>query len=334
MEDRTALIDELEYRHQIQKQKNIIHKLVFFIAFSMFITGLFFILIPEFFVAYFQNERYNDRFESHVNFAISIKAWGGFLTVFSTVFFSYLYMVGFNLIKIREQAKNSKDSSFNNINNETIEIVGLLKSIDSSLEKGKLESALSEHERKEVIESISTTVEAHLNESLLGKIEQKYGSTIHSNKLSELSMRSLNKTVSRLSEYVSDLKNKAVVNLTYGIGSTVFAIAVLIYVLIQGISIFFLNLYRSTINNILYLSNEITNHEAKRDSLSIALSSGNLDSASSMLISLSQTERNFTLKKGETSIYDKGSPHLQAPLSDSLITELLNKINSKQAGSA
>jgi len=327
----------------------------------MFITGLFFILIPEFFVAYFQNERYNDRFESHVNFAISIKAWGGFLTVFSTVFFSYLYMVGFNLIKIREQAKNSKDSSFNNINNETIEIVGLLKSIDSSLEKGKLESALSEHERKEVIESISTTVEAHLNESLLGKIEQKYGSTIHSNKLSELSMRSLNKTVSRLSEYVSDLKNKAVVNLTYGIGSTVFAIAVLIYVLfnavapegatttqevfyytsrlflvllIQGISIFFLNLYRSTINNILYLSNEITNHEAKRDSLSIALSSGNLDSASSMLISLSQTERNFTLKKGETSIYDKGSPHLQAPLSDSLITELLNKINSKQAGSA
>ncbi|GAB5478659.1 MAG: hypothetical protein Marn2KO_21260 [Marinobacter nauticus] len=53
-----------------------------------------------------------------------------------------------------------------------------------------------------------------------------------------------------------------------------------------------------------------------------------------MLMALSNTERNFTLKKGETSIYDKGSAAMQAPISETLVSDLLNKLNSGKGGSA
>ncbi len=142
--------------------------------------------------------------------------------------------------------------------------------------------------------------------------------------------------------------------MAYGIGATILAITVLIYVLfnaaapdgasqiqsifyytsrlflvllVQGISIFFLNLYKTTLNNVLYISNEITNHESKRDSLAIALNGGSTETADSMLTSLANTERNFILKKGETSIFDKGTP-TELPISNTMFSELMNKVSS------
>ncbi|MCK8121351.1 hypothetical protein [Pseudoalteromonas sp. 2CM32C] len=356
MEDRAKVIKELEHRQDMQRSRSTSHKLIFIFGIVLLVIGQLFLSISEFFVEFVNSSQFKVGYERHEDLNRNIKIWGGFFVVLSTVFFAFLYMVGFNPRKMREQSKLYESNSSNpEINRDNIEIVALLKSIDSSLEKGKLESTLSESERKEIVSSISATVESHLNESLLSKIEQKYGKTIHSSVLSDLSISSLNKTVSRLSSYANDLKSKAAVNLSYGIGATVVAIGTLIYVLfnaaapenastiqetfyytsrlflvllVQGISIFFLNLYKSTTNNILYLSNEITNHESKRDALAISLSSGNFESASSMLVSLSNTERNFTLKKGETSIYDKGSAPIQNTVSESLITDLL-KQNSK-----
>jgi hypothetical protein len=362
MDDRAALINELEHRQEFERNRIAIRKFLFIAGFIASLVGISLLIIPEFYVEFLNSRSYdiNDRY--HVKNAVNVKIFGGLISVIASVIFSYLYMVGFSPKQIRKTAQSQVvDTESNAFNNEAIAIVSLLKSINESLEKGKLESALSESERKEVIATISNTVESHLNESLLSKIEDKYGTTVHASKLSELALSSLDKTVHRLSQYANDLKDKAAVNLSYGIGATVIAIGTLIYVLfnasapenattiqeafyyssrlflvilVQGISIFFLNLYRTTINNVLYLNNEITNHEAKRDSLSIALSSGNFESASSMLMALSNTERNFTLKKGETSIYDKGSTNMQTPISETLVSELLNKLNSGKGGSA
>lgn len=362
MENRTALINELEYRQKAERSRMATRKFIFIFGLAISLVGLSFLILPEFYVEFINGRSYDIQDRYHVKDAVNVKIFGGALSVLSSVLFAYLYMVGFSPNQIRKTAQsNVIETESDGFKSETVAIVALLKSIDESLEKGKLESALSESERKEVIETISNTVESHLNESLLNKIEDKYGTTVHASKLSELALSSLDKTVNRLSKYADDLKDKAAVNLSYGIGATVIAICTLIYVLfnasapenattiqeafyyssrlflvilVQGISIFFLNLYRTTVNNVLYLNNEITNHEAKRDSLSIALSSGNFDSASSMLVALSNTERNFTLKKGETSIYDKGSVAMQAPISEELVSDLLNKLNSGKSGSA
>jgi hypothetical protein len=362
MEERTALINELEYRQQSELSRTAARKIIFIFGLIMIIVGLSFLIVPEFYVEFLNNRSYDVSDRYHVKDAVNVKVFGGALSVLASVLFAYLYMVGFSPKQIRKTAQyNTLEISSDGFKNEAVNIVALLKSIDESLEKGKLESALSESERKEVIDAISSAVESNLNESLLNKIEDKYGATIHASKLSELALSSLDKTVKRLSKYADDLKDKAAINLSYGIGATVIAIGTLIYVLfnasapenattiqevfyyssrlvlvvlVQGISIFFLNLYRTTINNVLYLNNEITNHEAKRDSLSIALSSGNFESASFMLIALSNTERNFTLKKGETSIYDKGSATMQAPISEALVNDLLNKLNPGKSGSS
>ncbi|GAB5478658.1 MAG: hypothetical protein Marn2KO_21250 [Marinobacter nauticus] len=300
MEERTALINELEHRQQSELSRMVKRKFIFIFGLIMILVGLSFLIVPEFYVEFLNGRSYdmNDRY--HVKDAVSVKVFGGALSVLASVLFAYLYMVGFSPKQIREKAQsNIVETNSDIFRNEAENIVALLKSIDEALEKGKLESVLSESERKEVIDTISSTVESHLNKSLLNKIEEKYGTTIHSSKLSELALSSLDKTVKRLTKYADDLKDKAAVNLSYGIGATVIAIGTLIYVLfnasapdnattiqevfyyssrlflvilVQGISIFFLNLYRKTINNVLYLNNEITNHEAKRDSLSIALS--------------------------------------------------------------
>ncbi|KZN67700.1 hypothetical protein [Pseudoalteromonas luteoviolacea] len=356
MENRTALINELEYRQRAESSRLALRKLLFLLGLVIFILASSLFSSPEFFFEFYRGRPFYDKSEIDAMTIVNFKIFGGGLAVLSTVIFAYLYMVGFNPIRMHRKANlETTENNADSFKNESIAIVALLKSIDASLEKGKIESTLSKAERKEIINSISNTVESHLNESLLNKIEEKYGTTVHSSKLSELALSSLDKTVKRLSEYANDLQNKASVNLGYGISATVIAICILIFVLfnatapessttiqevfyyssrlflvllVQGISIFFLNLYKSTINNVLYLSNEITNHEAKRDSISIALSSGNFDAASSMLLSLSNTERNFTLKKGETSIYDKGGAAIQAPISETLISDLLNKFNA------
>jgi hypothetical protein len=192
----------------------------------------------------------------------------------------------------------------------------------------------------------------------LSRIEEKYGLAIQNQKLSETAKKSLDSTVSRLKSYADKLQEKASVNLAWGIASTLTAILILAFVLInaspspeaaqivmvfyytsrvllvllvQGISIFFLNLYKATLNNIMYVNNEITNYEARRDALVLSLNSGNVGSVQSILLSLALTERNFALKKGETSIFstmESSQSEVQDPTS--VIKEMLSKALNKK----
>jgi len=280
-----------------------------------------------------------------------IKLLGGFIFLFSTGFIAYLFMIGFNPIKIHDKLSSGNQQDFDL--SEKKEILKLLISMNSTIEKGKLESILSDKEREQIISSISETVEKQLNDSLLERIESKYGTVIYKDKLSNKAEVLLNSTIERLYKYNEDLKRKASVNLIYGILSTIGAIMILIFVLVkvdvpefksqidtvffytsrlflvllvQGISIFFLNLYKSTLNNILYINNEITNHESKRDALILSLSGGNDDNISKILATLSSTERNFVLKKGETSIFDNGGQQLETPIPASVVSDLLKKM--------
>lgn len=69
--------------------------------------------------------------------------------------------------------------------------------------------------------------------------------------------------------------------------------------IIESVAFFFLKLYREDRSMIRYLRNEITNLETKCLSLKAALSFGSSADITKVLQSLSSTERNFIVKKGE-----------------------------------
>lgn len=73
-----------------------------------------------------------------------------------------------------------------------------------------------------------------------------------------------------------------------------------IIILIESFAFFFLRLYKSNMEDVKYYHNELTNVEMKLISLKQAVKLGQHGISSRILAELSKTERNFILKKGET----------------------------------
>jgi hypothetical protein len=130
----------------------------------------------------------------------------------------------------------------------------------------------------------------------------------------------------RLEEEIDDLGGRGRVNLTIGAAFAVCGIIVLgivsVYnsygnyndllyrfaprltfvIFIESLAFFFLGLYRHSIFETKYFQNELTNLEARCIALENALLVGDPELIKAVCKSLAETERNFLLKKGETTI--------------------------------
>ncbi|NKL63314.1 hypothetical protein [Rhizobium leguminosarum] len=73
-------------------------------------------------------------------------------------------------------------------------------------------------------------------------------------------------------------------------------------IFMQVFAYFFLRLYRYSLFEIKYFQNELTNIEQKYIALNVAMQSGNKDAVAKIAAELSKAERNFILKKGETTV--------------------------------
>jgi len=73
-------------------------------------------------------------------------------------------------------------------------------------------------------------------------------------------------------------------------------------VLIELFAYFFLSLYKTSLNEIKYFQNELTNIEAKQVALRAALHSNVPDSVNGILNTLASTERNHVLTKDQTTV--------------------------------
>jgi hypothetical protein len=102
-----------------------------------------------------------------------------------------------------------------------------------------------------------------------------------------------------------------------------------VVILIQVFGYFFLNLYRSGSQDMKYYQNEITNVTAWRLSLRAALATGDIATIGTLVKRLAETERNFVLKKGETTVDLKR----EARLSGQDVT-LLRALRELVAGSS
>jgi hypothetical protein len=105
-------------------------------------------------------------------------------------------------------------------------------------------------------------------------------------------------------------------------------------VFIEVFAYFFLRLYRYSIFEIKYFQNEITNARFKIIALEACSREGTKTTLDKMCLELVKTERNFVLKKGETTISLRRDEIEQ--MDDSSVAKLIeNILNSRDsAGTA
>lgn len=77
---------------------------------------------------------------------------------------------------------------------------------------------------------------------------------------------------------------------------------ILLVFFIEMFAYFFLKLYKNGLEEIKYFQNELTNIESKLISVEVSFVTKNEESMKEALKVLVQTERNFVLKKGETTV--------------------------------
>ena len=93
-------------------------------------------------------------------------------------------------------------------------------------------------------------------------------------------------------------------------------------VLIEIFALFFLKLYRNSLTDIKFYQNEITNIESKFTGLRICMSLDEKDVSEKILDSLLNTERNFILEKGQSTIDLK-----KAKYEKDLISEIVKAVS-------
>lgn len=197
------------------------------------------------------------------------------------------------------------------------------------LEELKTQSLFLGHEdfnaaRKE----LKSTLESATAQGVLADLKEKIGEQVKKENIAAELESSLTMTLKRLENEVWALSRRGNLNLVLGIFTTISGLGIFTYsvfggqnltqdatviasyylprlslvILIEIFAYFFLNLYKSSLNDIKYFQNETTNIEAKHTALQFALILKEKKTLNTVLSSLATTERNFTLKKGESTV--------------------------------
>lgn len=182
---------------------------------------------------------------------------------------------------------------------------------------------ITDEEKQEIISSLQAGLENDLLNEANKRLLDKLASTSKQLKVGEFFKNSRDRIIA---ETASQSKRGSL-NLSIGIATALIGVAFLVYIvltspeqtdiasfvvhfaprasvviLIEVFAYFFLRLYKSSLDEIKYFQNELTNLESKY--LAVLLLDEDKDSHvfSSTISSLISTERNFVLEKGQTTI--------------------------------
>lgn len=187
---------------------------------------------------------------------------------------------------------------------------------------------LSSEQQQVLLNNLKLRIESSATEELLENLRQEASKKFAQDNRIELIDQSCVRTLERLSRETSALSRRGNLNLVLGIFTTIIGLFVLyIYVskitvdannpwivslnfiprlslviLIELFAYFFLKLYKSNLSEIKYFQNELTNIEAKYVSLRTALLNCDKNIISEVIKNLSNTERNFILEKGQSTV--------------------------------
>jgi hypothetical protein len=179
-----------------------------------------------------------------------------------------------------------------------------------------------------LVANLKTDIEGYIKADLENIIAKTYAPAIEIFERAKYIHEGTTRIVERLRAEIRALMRRSNLNLVLGTVTTAAAASMLAYValtarlttddwrrllpaylfrlsvaaFIQIFAFFFLRLYRTGLSEIKYFQNEITNVESKCLALQFAILSGNETSAKKVVEELAETERNFILKKSETTV--------------------------------
>ncbi|GEM77677.1 hypothetical protein [Vibrio sagamiensis] len=194
------------------------------------------------------------------------------------------------------------------------------------------EESISAEDYKNVLNEVKSDVSKKLTSDLISSFKAE----VNSYDAFEQTQKASYQFRARVESEIRTLSSRANVNLFIGSVTTVLGISVLAYMLVVGgfvydvehsmtgniltdyilyyiprlsvvlfievFSYFFLRLYRANLNDMKYFQNELTNIESKLTAINIAVLGDDNALKAKVVESLLATERNFVLKKGETTI--------------------------------
>ena len=202
--------------------------------------------------------------------------------------------------------------------------------------------------------TIDSKIDKITNETLFNQIKSKYEDKL----VADIKNQSLEDELLYIKERIerdtSRISRNSNINLTIGFFTTFMAIFFLGYSLlgtthttettqsfifhfvprftlslfIELFSFFFLRIYKKNLDDIKYLNNERTNIDLKLIALRTAIIHNDGETLKSVVIELSKTERNFILKKDESTV-DIEKDKLDKLSSDKLLDSIVQIVNRK-----
>jgi hypothetical protein len=235
--------------------------------------------------------------------------------------------------------------------------VALLK---AELEKIRKDQALiSDDKRNNIINSLAERIKEESASSILEEIQEKISKEGQNRTRIEVIENQFSQTIDRLKKELFSLSKRGNLNLSIGIVTTIAGLALLgmfvlgespagtaasteqfvidfiprisLVVLIEVFAYFFLRLYKANLSEIKYFQNEITTIESKYLALKVAVNLDEPDQLKIVIDRLSNTERNFILDKGQSTVDLERARIEQQTSTDVLgkITTLLSKAPNK-----
>ena len=228
------------------------------------------------------------------------------------------------LNELRHLLRNTNRNSY--LEKELIEELKNLKDQVSDSQTKGLD--LNETDKNKLFELLEAKLEKNLSQEFLETIQQKFGADIlASERYSDL-QRDLIEIKERLRFEIKRLSLRANTNLAIGSVTTLTAVILLyitvvsnhmvfndsvsmisyfiprisLVIFIEVFAFFFLKLYKSNLDNVRYYHNEMTNVETRIISLKSSIINADKSTINEVIKELSKTERNSTIKKGETTI--------------------------------
>jgi hypothetical protein len=204
-----------------------------------------------------------------------------------------------------------------------------LQKISSRLEaQQKSSEVISIDDRQELVKTIKSRIESEAADKIYEEIKLKVTEIVTSDDRNKMISARFSETLGRLQGEVTSLSRRGNLNLALGIITTVIGLSILGYfvvqnthqtiepigfmmgflprlslvILIEVFAYFFLKLYKASLAEIKYFQNEMTNIEAKQASLMVAMSVSDDKTCAAVIKTLSATERNHILEKGQTTV--------------------------------
>jgi len=282
------------------------------------ITSLFLLLIPNNLTSFPSQDLLRIILDS--NLVITII--GVFSLVFIANFLSSYLQVDNNDLTQSKKDGNSIRIALSKYEKQLSNLQNKYDRIVANIQSGSVTGDIfTPDEKDDVIHRIKDKLESETSEAFLHKLECKIRESYRFKRTEEL----CNATTSRLELEIRNQTQRGNLNLLLGILTTLVGVAILGYsvfqapqmttsieiiahflprlslvVMIEIFAYFFLRLYRQSLEEIKYFQNEMTNIESKHLALYIATENAANEGVLSTITHLMTTERNFILKKGQS----------------------------------